>query len=292
MRNSRRVKRVVGMVLATLFATAVGVMAGNPAGPGTVPAATSSYTLEDIHDRLESGVPGIQGTFTEPAAGPGTGTMHTLNEIMAQAPAADNANGATVGSVLAGQTFWGLNVASGQWGPQTGTAAASMAANPDPACWDNANRYVDCGNGTVNDTLTNLLWLKDANCFGTENYADANAAAAALADGVCGLSDGSSAGDWRLPTKTEWEETIAWAVALDCTDFGTGGAPSLTNTAGNGCYAAGPQPFTGVQSDYYWSASAYAGIPSGAWFVHLLYGGVDRANKASTLHVWPVRDGQ
>ncbi len=199
--------------------------AGNPTGPGTAPNATSSYTLEDIHDRLEAGTAGTQSTFTEPAAGPGTGTMHTLNEIMAQAPAADNANGAQVAEVLAGKTFWGLNVLSGEWGPQTGTLVSAPAGNPDPACWDNTNRYVDCGNGMVMDTVTNLLWLKNANCYRALNYAAANGAAAGLADGACGLTDGSAAGDWRLPTKAEWEETIARAVVLDCDLLQTATSP-------------------------------------------------------------------
>jgi hypothetical protein len=33
----------------------------------------------------------------------------------------------------------------------------------DPPCFDNLNRYVDCGNGTVTgtvtDTVTGLIWL-------------------------------------------------------------------------------------------------------------------------------------
>ena len=82
-----------------------------------------------------------------------------------------------------------------------------------PPCFDNANRYVNCGNGTVTDTVTGLIWLQNANCFGVQNYATANQAAAGLADGQCGLTDGSSAGDWRLPTKAEWEATVARAVA-------------------------------------------------------------------------------
>ena len=32
------------------------------------------------------------------------------------------------------------------------------------ALFDNANRLVDCGNGTVTDTATGLIWLKNANC--------------------------------------------------------------------------------------------------------------------------------
>src|SRR5262245_6995997 len=79
-------------------------------------------------------------------------------------------------------------------------------------CYDNVgtNRFVDCGttglgtsNGTVKDMQTGLIWLKNANCFGLTNWADANIKAAALASGQCGLADGSKPGDWRLPTLEE-----------------------------------------------------------------------------------------
>ena len=46
--------------------------------------------------------------FTEPASGPGTGTMHTLDEIMAQAPVADNANGAYGGGCEGGKDVLGF----------------------------------------------------------------------------------------------------------------------------------------------------------------------------------------
>jgi len=284
--------RIIAILIVVTLVTAVGVRAGSPVGPGTPPGSTSSYTLTDIYDRLDAGTAGTQSAFTEPAVGPGTGTMHTLNEIMAEAPAADNASGATQADVLAGRTFWGLNVTSGQWGPQTGAAVAGAHSNPAPACWDNTNRYVDCGNGTVMDTVTNLLWLKDANCFGDVNYAIANIAAKRLlTTGACGLTDASAAGDWRLPTKAEWEETIARAVAWDC-HLESNGAISLTNTPGMGCYWAGPQPFIGVQSNFYWSATAFADGPSHAWGVFLSSGRVSRGAKTYTGYVWPVRAGQ
>jgi hypothetical protein len=70
--------------------------------------------------------------------------------------------------------------------------------HPAPPCFDNFNRYVDCGNGTVTDTVTGLIWLKNANCFSIINHSAANQAAAGLAAGQCGLTDGSSAGDERV----------------------------------------------------------------------------------------------
>src|SRR5258705_6735407 len=76
-------------------------------------------------------------------------------------------------------------------------------------CFDNlgTNRFVDCAttslgtsNGTVKDMQTGLIWLKNANCFGLTSWANANIKAGALANGQCGLADGSKVGDWRLPT--------------------------------------------------------------------------------------------
>jgi len=155
----------------------------------------------------------------------------------------------------------------------------------DPPCFDNTNRYVDCGNGTVNDTVTNLIWLKNANCFGKKNYAAANNAAAGLGDGECGLTDGSSPGDWRLPTKEEWDATIERAVALSCV------SPALTNTPGTACYSIGPHPFTGVQSSTYWSSSTHATSPDNAWLVRLNIGSTYYDYRTYTYYVWPVRSG-
>ena len=60
----------------------------------------------------------------------------------------------------------------------------------------------DNGNGTV--TANGLVWLKDASCMqGPINWHDATAKAASLASGSCGLSDKSTAGQWRLPSKAE-----------------------------------------------------------------------------------------
>jgi hypothetical protein len=287
---------VVVAVVVVSVATAIGVRAGNPGGPGTAPSATHSYTLDDIYARLANGTAGSQTTFTEPAVGPGTGVMHTLNEIMATAPSADDTNGAITSEVLSGRTFWGLNVASGQWGPQTGSAVASV--NPTPPCWDDTNRYVDCGNGTVNDPVTGLVWLENANCFGEMNYVDANAAAAGLNSGECGLSDLSIAGDWRLPTQAEWDATMNIAGGepghFRCLAM-LGHDPSLTNATGTDCFDAGPQQFTNVQSWYYWSANSLEADPTYAWAADLgearTVAGRAPKTTATRHYVWPVRAG-
>jgi len=171
----------------------------------------------------------------------------------------------------------------GPQGEKGDPGTGSRAAGP---CFDNANRYVDCGNGTVADTVTGLIWLKQADCLGTNGWAAANGAAAALANGACGLADGSSAGDWRLPTQAEWSATLNRAAALHCS------YPSLTNDAGTACLSVGPSSFAGVFSESYWSSSTVEINPAGAWSPLFMNGLVYGINKAGNLGVWPVRSAR
>jgi len=69
-------------------------------------------------------------------------------------------------------------------------------------------RFTDNGNGTITDNLTGLIWLKNANCFGTQTWAQALTDANRLANGACGLTDGSVAGDWRLPNVRELDRPV------------------------------------------------------------------------------------
>jgi hypothetical protein len=160
----------------------------------------------------------------------------------------------------------------------------------DGPCFDNANRYVDCGNGTVTDTVTRLIWLKDSACLQPVDWAAANGAAAGMKDGDCGgnLTDNSSPGDWRLPTKDEWSATIAQAAALGCTDSD---APSLTNDRGRACIKGGPTSFMNVRPWITWSNTPLEESPSEAYAAYLTEGVVARDQKITPRVVWPVRGG-
>ena len=279
-----RIRTVPMVVVLAILATALTVYAGATGNlePTNPPGSTSSYTLEDIYSRLDTGAAGAQSTFAEPGIGPGTGTMHTLNDVMVIAPKLNNRSGATAADVVSGKTYWGLT--SGGWGLQTGTAAAK----PDPPCFANDHRYVNCENGTVHDTVTNLLSLRDANCFLVEmDWTAANNAAAGLEDGECGLTDGSSPGDWRLPTKEEWEKTVERAVELGCTYQN---APSLVNKPGTKCFKEEWPAFNNVQSSQYWSSMTHPEFTFSAWYVTLYSGEIFGNIKTDDAYVWPVRD--
>jgi hypothetical protein len=142
----------------------------------------------------------------------------------------------------------------------------------------------------VTDTVTGLIWLRDASCFAAASYflpwVAANQAAASLANGQCGLTDESAPGDWRLPTKGEWEATVGRAVSLGCL------SPALVIDVGDHCFTPESSSFTGVYSNNYWSSTTYE--PSGffVWRMELGTGRMiwdDYYGKRSTYAVWPVR---
>jgi hypothetical protein len=96
-------------------------------------------------------------------------------------------------------------------------------------------RYTDCGDGTIADNHTGLFWLKDASCDalgpngdGTGTWQEATDAAAALAHGACGLSDGSMAGDWRLARIEEF--CSAWEFSYESVCPTPASSDSLINT--------------------------------------------------------------
>lgn len=164
-----------------------------------------------------------------------------------------------------------------------GTLSRDLSSLRDDADADTTN---ELNYGLTLNSAT--LEVTDANCFGTYNQVEAINSVAGLKHGDCDLTDNSLPGDWRLPSKAEWETTVAQAVALGCTN------PALTDTPGTGCYATGAQPFTGVQSNIYRSSTTDANNTVNACFVFLSSGNVQcNLHKGSQVYMWwPVRGGE
>jgi hypothetical protein len=162
---------------------------------------------------------------------------------------------------------------------------------------NSGGRYEDNnGNGTVTDCRTGLVWLKDANCTETSNgiakpggnllWENAMKWVAGLQNGICSLTDGSAAGDWRLPTKTEWMAMVAYAKSRYT-------SPPLTDGAGTGQWTEGNVFNNVISNSYYWSSTTYASDTNVAWISSFLNGTMHYHNKAGYSNfVWPVRGGQ
>lgn len=140
-------------------------------------------------------------------------------------------------------------------------------------------RFSDNHDGTVTDQLTGLIWLKNAGCFGKMNWHGANRTAAELKtegfspDRKCSLRDGSSAGDWRLPSMDELCSLI---------DYGRR-APALPNG----------HMFSNILPGYYWSSTNLKHFPGLVWIVYPEAGTTcydDVYHRAGYL--WPVRSAE
>ena len=80
--------------------------------------------------------------------------------------------------------------------------------------------------------------MKNANADGVKTWANALSYCNSLASGLAGLSDGSVAGDWRLPNVKELHSLIDYE-------------------RNNPALPSGHQ-FSGVQLTFYWSGTTYS----------------------------------
>ena len=182
-----------------------------------------------------------------------------------------------------------------------GTARLVALQEAQSSCADDSGAiYVDCGNGTVTDNRTGLIWLKDAGCltydvfppFGAMSLVAALSdlsptSAIAVAD--CGLSDGSAPGEWRLPSASEWEEMTNDAIALGCTGAS---APPITNDDGSDCWQSGNGSisFVGIHTSFYWAATPFA--TSSLYGFDMSSSFLSTSSPGGQERIWPVRGGQ
>jgi quinol monooxygenase YgiN len=136
------------------------------------------------------------------------------------------------------------------------------------AAWPSP-RFMDNCDGTVTDRLTELIWLKDADRFGEVTWEQALANARGLASGSCDLTDGSKAGDWRLPTIRELLSLIDYSAA----------DPIIPTD----------HPFTNVRTSIYWTSTTLTAAPSLAWMMTMGIGPIVFDLKINPNQMWPVR---
>ncbi len=161
-------------------------------------------------------------------------------------------------------------------GQSTSYATGDDGALQQGVTWPEG-RFADNQDGTVTDHLTGLVWLKDASCLAPANWSAALSDANKLANGACGLSDSSAAGDWRLPNLVELESVIDISQS-------------------NPAIATG-SPFKGVADIIYWTSTSYFGGDLGspsAWAIRMSDGryindGIQNIKTVSLNGVWAVR---
>jgi len=133
-----------------------------------------------------------------------------------------------------------------------------------------APRFIDNSDGTVTDNLTGLIWMKNAGSIGVSIWGNAVQSCSALANGSYGLSDGSYAGDWRLPNVRE----LYSLVDLGHFNYALPDGHLFINVMSN-----------------YWSSTTYAGNLSYAIYLNPINGFMSYANKTGgNVYVLCVRN--
>ncbi len=143
-------------------------------------------------------------------------------------------------------------------------------------------RFIQHGDGTVTDAMTGLVWLKVANCI-QGDWATAVAAVNKLASGQCGLSDGSTAGQWRMPNRNEMQSLADRNQnnEADYLDF------AFLNPDQSVFQAAVLLNFE--FSSYYWTSTTDAAATDEAWTVFSCDFGVYDTPKSDTGYTLAVR---
>ena len=143
---------------------------------------------------------------------------------------------------------------------------------PDGVAWP-AQRFIGNGDGTVTDTLTDLVWLQNADCYGATGWQQALDNAKLVGNDVCGLSDGSIPGEWRLPNRNEMLSIISYQ-------------------SNDGAAWLNSQGFTGGVHGWYWTSDTYAPEPANKWVVHTVGDALSNASPevSPDSHALYVRD--
>jgi hypothetical protein len=150
-------------------------------------------------------------------------------------------------------------------GVYSGVGGTSFGTNDDASLQIGAPstspRFIDQGNGTLYDTVTGLTWLKKADCLKNLSWTSALTAIGSLANGSCGLTDGSTAGMWRMPNRNEMLSLSDRAATFPQADYFDGMPDGLNVT--------GPVIFNNfTASVFYWTSSTDFASTTNAWTVH------------------------
>ncbi len=170
--------------------------------------------------------------------------------------------------------------------PRTGQTAGYASGDDYSArkgvAWP-GTRFTDNLDGTVLDHLTGLIWLKNAGCFTPSDWSTALTAANHLASGACGLTDGSAAGQWRMPNINELESLVDVSQLNPAVSTG--------------------HPFANISlATAYWSSTTYMALTANAMAIRFSDGrwingadsgdgGFSNSKSTSANSLWAVKSG-
>ncbi|MDU0457389.1 MAG: carboxypeptidase regulatory-like domain-containing protein [Geobacteraceae bacterium] len=168
-----------------------------------------------------------------------------------------------------------------------------------------AGPFQDCGDGTITDTGTGLMWSKDAKPVATQyGYTDFpgfnglltfNSAFTQIARLNTNVYKGYS--DWHLPTISELKSLVCGAGAPVWAYNGCDGSNSATGSANTPDNWLTSNGFMSAQGNY-WSSSYNVFATNSVWWLELsggrIFGNgcqVECGINGGAANAWPVRTG-
>lgn len=188
-----------------------------------------------------------------------------------------SAGNATTGEILLGRQAW----VNGSLATGTRCGGTVLKAG---GSFSTGGRWYDNNDGTITDTDTGLIWIKNAS--NTQRYYAASATTDttwfvySLQNGTSGLSDGSTNGDWRLPS------------AKELNSLKTGTEPVSSSSIPTTSF--GPIFTHSLSGLYFWSSTNYSTSIFETMVLSIAFDGASstprtKADSASTACVWAVR---
>jgi hypothetical protein len=159
-------------------------------------------------------------------------------------------------------------------------ALAKGSVWPNPRFAENLIVGGNIPDGTITDTVTGLTWLKNSDCKDTSGgiaksgstltWLEALTWSNNLQTGLCGLSDGSLPGEWRLPNANEMMSLIDLEHDSPALPLG--------------------HPFTvSATTGEFWTSTSVSSAPNNAWFMSMRDGYVSVRGKSNARNVWAVK---
>ena len=157
-------------------------------------------------------------------------------------------------------------------------AAASIASDKDDATTKPKKPRFEQTGQLIKDNRTGLLWPANGN-LSAESYSW-NGAFEYIS--VLNKERFAGSGEWRLPTKEEFQGLIEYAKSMGY----DGSGPDKSIAAG-----LRTSGFSNIRDAEYWSSTTNMYNAAEAWFISLVNGAAGTGSKDLYLPVWPVRSG-
>lgn len=289
-----------------LASGACGLTDGSVKGQWRMPNINELESLVDVsqmNPAVSNGAPFTNVALTSAYWSSTTYTAFTANALAIRFTDGRWINGAVAGDgsytnakATSANSLWAVRsggaglvqlLATGAFSGQGGGSGESFGINDDPSLQLGAPltspRFIDRGDGTLADTVTGLVWLKKADCI-NQSWSNALATINGLASGQCGLTDGSTAGQWRMPNRSEMLSLADRAPTFALANYFNGipGPDGVTVT--------GPVIFNRfIVSDYYWTSTTDAVDPTQAWAAYSCDFGVYNLPKTDIRYSLAVR---